>query len=77
MAAREEVSATQTQINGNAFSPMLGSRVLTYADEDSNTERNIYDIPDFVEPPETTPAPPVCFSYNKHKTSKKLHFCLI
>ena len=40
---------------------MLGSRVLTYADEDTTLERNIYDIPDYSEPT-SSPAPQVCRS---------------
>ncbi|XP_031778840.1 tyrosine-protein phosphatase non-receptor type 4 isoform X2 [Nasonia vitripennis] len=58
LSLREEVTITHTQGTGGAFSPMLGSRVLTYADEDTTVERNIYDIPDYSEPT-SSPAPQV------------------
>lgn len=50
-----------THTQGNAFSPALGSRILSYADDDAAIDRNIYDIPDYSEPA-TTPAPQVSFS---------------
>ncbi|XP_014217078.1 tyrosine-protein phosphatase non-receptor type 4 [Copidosoma floridanum] len=51
LSVREEVSGTHaTQNSGGAFSPMLGSRVLSYVDDDTATlDRNIYDIPDYDE----------------------------
>lgn len=55
MSLREEISS-HTQ--GNAFSPVLGSRVLSYADDDTTAERNIYDLPDYSEPT-SSPAPQV------------------
>lgn len=62
LSHREEITGPHTQGSGGggggAFSPMLGSRVLTYADEDSTHERNIYDIPDYIEPP-NSPVPQV------------------
>lgn len=47
LAHREE--GTHSHNSGNAFSPRLGSRAISYADEDSTLERNIYDIPDYNE----------------------------
>ncbi|XP_011506483.1 PREDICTED: tyrosine-protein phosphatase non-receptor type 4 isoform X2 [Ceratosolen solmsi marchali] len=56
LSLRDEVTGTHTQGTGSAFSPMLGSRVLSYADDDTTLERNIYDIPDYSEPT-SSPAP--------------------
>lgn len=56
LSLREEITSSHTQ--GNAFSPVLGSRVLSYADDDTTAERNIYDLPDYSEPT-SSPAPQV------------------
>lgn len=56
MSLREEITSSHTQ--GNAFSPVLGSRVLSYADDDTTAERNIYDLPAYSEPT-SSPAPRV------------------
>lgn len=53
---REEITGSYTQ--GGAFSPALGSRVFSYADDDTTAERNIYDLPDYSEPT-SSPAPQV------------------
>ena len=55
LARREEGNNTQVQ-NTGPFSPVLGSRVISYADEDPSVERNVYDIPEYNE---ATPAPTV------------------
>ncbi|XP_058809813.1 tyrosine-protein phosphatase non-receptor type 4 isoform X2 [Phymastichus coffea] len=47
LAHREE--GTHSHNSGSAFSPRLGSRAISYADEDSTLERNIYDVPDYNE----------------------------
>lgn len=57
LSLREEVTGSYTQ--GGAFSPALGSRVFSYADDDTTAERNIYDLPDYSEPT-SSPAPQVC-----------------
>lgn len=57
LSLREEIAGSYTQ--GGAFSPALGSRVFSYADEDTTAERNIYDLPDYSEPT-SSPAPQVC-----------------
>lgn len=57
LSLREEIT-TGTHMQSGAFSPVLGSRVLSYADDDANVERNIYDIPDYSEPT-SSPAPQV------------------
>ncbi|KAJ8681347.1 hypothetical protein QAD02_017134 [Eretmocerus hayati] len=50
-ALKEEGARTHTQSNGGAFSPMLGSRVISYVDDDTNlNERNVYDVPNPSEP---------------------------
>uniref|UniRef100_A0A0C9QHK5 protein-tyrosine-phosphatase n=1 Tax=Fopius arisanus TaxID=64838 RepID=A0A0C9QHK5_9HYME len=54
----EEMNGAHTQ--GGAFSPVLGSRILSYVDDDTAVERNIYDLPDYSEPtssPAPAPAP--------------------
>ncbi|XP_033224912.1 tyrosine-protein phosphatase non-receptor type 4 isoform X4 [Belonocnema kinseyi] len=56
LSVRDEITGTHTQ--GGAFSPVLGSRVISYADDDTATERNIYDIPDYSEPT-SSPAPQI------------------
>ncbi|XP_076243944.1 protein tyrosine phosphatase Meg isoform X5 [Calliopsis andreniformis] len=56
LSLREEITSSHTQ--GNAFSPVLGSRVLSYADDDTTAERNIYDLPDYSEPT-SSPAPQI------------------
>ncbi|XP_078044167.1 protein tyrosine phosphatase Meg isoform X3 [Augochlora pura] len=56
LSLRDEISGSHTQ--GNAFSPVLGSRVLSYADDDTTAERNIYDLPDYSEPT-SSPAPQI------------------
>ncbi|XP_008559388.1 tyrosine-protein phosphatase non-receptor type 4 isoform X4 [Microplitis demolitor] len=43
---------------GGAFSPVLGSRILSYVDDDTTGERNIYDLPDYSEPT-SSPAPQI------------------
>ncbi|XP_051154879.1 tyrosine-protein phosphatase non-receptor type 4 isoform X3 [Leptopilina boulardi] len=53
LSTREDITATHTQ--GGAFSPVLGSRVISYADDDTAVERNIYDIPDYSEPASSPP----------------------
>lgn len=59
---REEITGSYTQ--GGAFSPALGSRVFSYADDDTTVERNIYDLPDYSEPT-SSPAPQVnIFEYS-------------
>lgn len=63
MSLREEITSSHTQ--GNAFSPVLGSRVLSYADDDTTAERNIYDLPAYSEPT-SSPAPQV-FIFNVYK----------
>lgn len=57
LSLREEITGSYTQ--GGAFSPALGSRVFSYADDDTTAERNIYDLPDYSEPT-SSPAPQVC-----------------
>lgn len=57
---REEITGSYTQ--GGAFSPALGSRVFSYADDDTTAERNIYDLPDYSEPT-SSPAPQVNIYY--------------
>jgi len=57
LSLREEITGSYTQ--GGAFSPALGSRVFSYADDDTTVERNIYDLPDYSEPT-SSPAPQVC-----------------
>ena len=61
LSVRDEITGTHTQ--GGAFSPVLGSRVISYADDDTATERNIYDIPDYSEPT-SSPAPQVGDTFN-------------
>lgn len=62
---REEITGSYTQ--GGAFSPALGSRVFSYADDDTTVERNIYDLPDYSEPT-SSPAPQVnIFEYLDNK----------
>lgn len=56
LSLREEITGSYTQ--GGAFSPALGSRVFSYADDDTTAERNIYDLPDYSEPT-SSPAPQV------------------
>ncbi|XP_076674909.1 protein tyrosine phosphatase Meg isoform X7 [Andrena cerasifolii] len=56
LSLREEITGSHTQ--GSAFSPVLGSRVLSYADDDTTVERNIYDLPDYSEPT-SSPAPQI------------------
>lgn len=53
LSLREDLTGTHTQ--NNAFSPMLGSRVLSYADDDTIIEKNIYDLPDYSEPTSSPP----------------------
>ncbi|XP_015121801.1 tyrosine-protein phosphatase non-receptor type 4 isoform X2 [Diachasma alloeum] len=53
----EEINGSHSQ-GGGAFSPVLGSRILSYVDDDTAVERNIYDIPDYSEPT-SSPAPQV------------------
>ncbi|XP_011306260.1 tyrosine-protein phosphatase non-receptor type 4 isoform X2 [Fopius arisanus] len=58
LSLREEMNGAHTQ--GGAFSPVLGSRILSYVDDDTAVERNIYDLPDYSEPtssPAPAPAP--------------------
>lgn len=62
LSLREEITGSYTQ--GGAFSPALGSRVFSYADDDTTAERNIYDLPDYSEPT-SSPAPQVCIE-NTH-----------
>lgn len=59
LSLREEITGSYTQ--GGAFSPALGSRVFSYADDDTTGERNIYDLPDYSEPT-SSPAPQVRIS---------------
>ncbi|XP_029166805.1 tyrosine-protein phosphatase non-receptor type 4 isoform X4 [Nylanderia fulva] len=56
LSLREEITGSYTQ--GGAFSPALGSRVFSYADDDTTAERNIYDLPDYSEPT-SSPAPQI------------------
>ncbi|XP_050463927.1 tyrosine-protein phosphatase non-receptor type 4 isoform X1 [Cataglyphis hispanica] len=56
LSLREEITGSYTQ--GGAFSPALGSRVFSYADDDTTVERNIYDLPDYSEPT-SSPAPQI------------------
>ncbi|XP_015524862.1 tyrosine-protein phosphatase non-receptor type 4 isoform X3 [Neodiprion pinetum] len=56
LSLREEITGTHMQ--SGAFSPLLGSRVLSYADDDTAIERNIYDLPDYSEPT-SSPAPQI------------------
>ncbi|XP_063983545.1 tyrosine-protein phosphatase non-receptor type 4 isoform X4 [Diachasmimorpha longicaudata] len=56
LSLREEINGLHPQ--GGAFSPVLGSKILSYVDDDTAVERNIYDIPDYSEPT-SSPAPPV------------------
>ncbi|XP_066588095.1 tyrosine-protein phosphatase non-receptor type 4 isoform X2 [Prorops nasuta] len=58
LSTREEISGSHIATQGNAFSPSLGSRVLSYVDDDTTTERNIYDLPDYSEPT-SSPAPQI------------------
>ncbi|XP_057320927.1 tyrosine-protein phosphatase non-receptor type 4 isoform X5 [Microplitis mediator] len=54
----EEEINTSTHTQGGAFSPVLGSRILSYVDDDTTGERNIYDLPDYSEPT-SSPAPQI------------------
>ncbi|XP_074105988.1 protein tyrosine phosphatase Meg isoform X2 [Cotesia typhae] len=56
LSLREEIN-TSTHTQGGAFSPVLGSRILSYVDDDT-AERNIYDLPDYSEPT-SSPAPQI------------------
>ncbi|KYM84287.1 Tyrosine-protein phosphatase non-receptor type 4 [Atta colombica] len=56
LSLREEITGSYTR--GGAFSPALGSRVFSYADDDTTAERNIYDLPDYSEPT-SSPAPQI------------------
>ncbi|KAG8036127.1 hypothetical protein G9C98_004707 [Cotesia typhae] len=58
LSLREEIN-TSTHTQGGAFSPVLGSRILSYVDDDT-AERNIYDLPDYSEPT-SSPAPQVLY----------------
>lgn len=74
LSLREEITSSHTQ--GNAFSPVLGSRVLSYADDDTTAERNIYDLPDYSEPT-SSPAPQVfinilIYSFYVHKINMSI-----
>ncbi|XP_034945433.1 tyrosine-protein phosphatase non-receptor type 4 isoform X2 [Chelonus insularis] len=51
-----EITGSHTQ--SGAFSPVLGSRILSYVDDDTAIERNIYDLPDYSEPT-SSPAPQI------------------
>ncbi|XP_008559372.1 tyrosine-protein phosphatase non-receptor type 4 isoform X2 [Microplitis demolitor] len=53
LSLREEINT-----QGGAFSPVLGSRILSYVDDDTTGERNIYDLPDYSEPT-SSPAPQI------------------
>lgn len=57
LSLREEITGPHAQGSG-AFSPVLGSRILSYVDDDTAVERNIYDLPDYSEPT-SSPAPQV------------------
>ena len=76
LSVRDEITGTHTQ--GGAFSPILGSRVISYADDDTVTERNIYDIPDYSEPT-SSPAPQVhdllkvVIQSKRKKSNKKIN----
>ncbi|XP_044015299.1 tyrosine-protein phosphatase non-receptor type 4 isoform X2 [Aphidius gifuensis] len=53
----DEINRPHSQ-GGGAFSPVLGSRIISYVDDDSVIERNIYDLPDYSEPT-SSPAPQI------------------
>jgi len=72
---REEITGSYTQ--GGAFSPALGSRIFSYADDDTAGERNIYDLPDYSEPT-SSPAPQVrniCRKYSNNNSDKIKNVC--
>ncbi|XP_014234408.1 tyrosine-protein phosphatase non-receptor type 4 isoform X1 [Trichogramma pretiosum] len=56
LTLREDVTGNSHAPSTGAFSPVLGNRVITYADEDPSVERNVYDVPEFNEST-GTPAP--------------------
>ncbi|XP_034945429.1 tyrosine-protein phosphatase non-receptor type 4 isoform X1 [Chelonus insularis] len=56
LSLRNEITGSHTQ--SGAFSPVLGSRILSYVDDDTAIERNIYDLPDYSEPT-SSPAPQI------------------
>ena len=59
LSLRDEITGSHTQVcGGSAFSPVLGSRILSYVDDDSVIEKDIYDLPDYSEPT-SSPAPQV------------------
>ncbi|XP_043281323.1 tyrosine-protein phosphatase non-receptor type 4 isoform X3 [Venturia canescens] len=59
VSLRDEITGSHTQVGGGgAFSPVLGSRILSYVDDDTTTERNNYEIPDYSEPT-SSPAPQI------------------
>lgn len=70
LSFREEITGSHAQ--GGAFSPVLGSRILSYVDDDTAVERNIYDLPDYSEPT-SSPAPQVS-NYSHEYTNEIVFF---